>query len=159
MTEFWGLMYSLKVKVKVSQLSLTFCDPMDYTVRGILQARILEWAAVPFSRGSSQPKGSNPGLSHCRRILYQLSYWLWCLEKVTWISLDLTFLIYKLQWSLPASLIYKLMKHWTFFILCETHVPQHENGLDHLLFPEMWRGYCISWQQFTSGLWSARIND
>ena len=33
---------------------LTFCDPMDYTVHGILQARILEWIAVPFSRGSSQ---------------------------------------------------------------------------------------------------------
>ena len=30
---------------------LTLCDPMDYTVHGILQARILEWVAVPFSRG------------------------------------------------------------------------------------------------------------
>ena len=29
---------------------------MDYTVHGILQARILEWVAVPFSRGSSQPR-------------------------------------------------------------------------------------------------------
>ena len=29
---------------------------MDYTVLGILQARILEWVAVPFSRGSSQPR-------------------------------------------------------------------------------------------------------
>ena len=28
---------------------------MDYTVRGIFQARILEWVAFPFSRGSSQP--------------------------------------------------------------------------------------------------------
>ena len=41
------------VKVKVSQLCLTLCEPMDYTVCGILQARILEWVAVPFSRGSS----------------------------------------------------------------------------------------------------------
>ena len=31
-------------------------QPMDYTVHGILQVRILEWIAVPFSRGSSQPK-------------------------------------------------------------------------------------------------------
>ena len=31
-------------------------DPMDYTVHGILQARILDWVAFPFSRGSSQPK-------------------------------------------------------------------------------------------------------
>ena len=29
---------------------------MDYTVRGALQARILEWVAFPFSRGSSQPR-------------------------------------------------------------------------------------------------------
>ena len=34
----------------------TVCDPMDYTVHGILQARILEWVAGPFSRGSSQPR-------------------------------------------------------------------------------------------------------
>ena len=31
-------------------------QPMDYTIRGILQARILEWVAFPFSRGSSQPR-------------------------------------------------------------------------------------------------------
>jgi len=29
---------------------------MDYTVHGILQARILEWVAFPFSRGSSRPR-------------------------------------------------------------------------------------------------------
>ena len=32
------------------------CDPMDYTVHGILQARILEWVAIPFFRESSQPR-------------------------------------------------------------------------------------------------------
>ena len=42
------------MKVKVTQLCLTLCNPMDYTVHGILQARILEWLAFPFSRGSSQ---------------------------------------------------------------------------------------------------------
>ena len=31
----------------------TLCNPMDGTVNGILQARILEWVAFPFSRGSS----------------------------------------------------------------------------------------------------------
>ena len=35
---------------------MSLCDPMDYTVHGILQARILEWVAFPFSRRSSQPK-------------------------------------------------------------------------------------------------------
>ena len=45
----------MKVKVKFPQLCLTLCDPMDYTAHGILQARILEWVAIPFSR-SSQPR-------------------------------------------------------------------------------------------------------
>ena len=47
--------YASEMKVKVAQLCPTLCDPMDYTVRGILQARILEWVAFPFSKGSSQP--------------------------------------------------------------------------------------------------------
>ena len=45
------------LKVKVAQSSPTICDPMDYTIHGIHQTRILEWVAVPFSRGSSQPRG------------------------------------------------------------------------------------------------------
>ena len=57
-----------KLKVKVTQLCLTLCDSLDYTVHGILQARVLEWVAFPFSRGS------NPDLPHCRWILYQLSH-------------------------------------------------------------------------------------
>ena len=46
----------MKVKVKFAQSCLTLCNPMDYTVYGILQARILEWVAIPFSRGSSKPR-------------------------------------------------------------------------------------------------------
>ena len=52
------------------QSCLTHCDPMDCSspgssVHGILQARILEWVAMPFSRGSSQPRG----LTHLSWIL------------------------------------------------------------------------------------------
>ena len=43
-------------KAKIAQSCLTLCDPMNYTVHGILQARILEWVAAPFSRESSQPR-------------------------------------------------------------------------------------------------------
>ena len=49
-------------------------DPMDYTVHGIFQGRILEWVAIPFPRGIFPTQGLNPGLLHCRWILYQLSY-------------------------------------------------------------------------------------
>ena len=47
-------MANLEVRVKVTQLCLTLCNP--YTVHGILQARILKWVAFPFSRGSFQPR-------------------------------------------------------------------------------------------------------
>ena len=45
-----------KWKWKVAQSYLTLCDPMVSTVHEILQTRILEWVAFPFSRGSSQPR-------------------------------------------------------------------------------------------------------
>ena len=54
--QFWPGAVQRKVKVKVAQLCLILCDPMDYIVHGILQAGILEWVAFPFSRGSSQPR-------------------------------------------------------------------------------------------------------
>ena len=69
----------VKVKVLVAQSCLILCNSMDCSppgssVHGILQARILEWVAVSFSRGSSPTQGSNPGLPHCRQILYHLSH-------------------------------------------------------------------------------------
>ena len=49
------------------------CDPMDYTVHGILQARILEWVAFPFSRGFS-PLRDRTQVSHIAGSLYCLSH-------------------------------------------------------------------------------------
>ena len=51
---------ALKVKVLVTQSRLSLCSPMNCSppgssVHGILQARIVEYVAIPFSRGSSQP--------------------------------------------------------------------------------------------------------
>ena len=48
--------WAIKVKVKVAQSCPTLCDPIDHTVHEILQARILEWIAFPFSSRSSQPR-------------------------------------------------------------------------------------------------------
>ena len=53
--------------------NLTFSREIK-TPRKIPQARILEWAAIPFSRASSQPKDQTSGLLHCRQILYHLSH-------------------------------------------------------------------------------------
>ena len=65
--------------VKVTQLCLTLCDPMDCSLPGssvneILQARIMEWVAVPFSRGIFLTQGLKPGLQHCGQILHCLSH-------------------------------------------------------------------------------------
>ena len=49
----------LKVKVKITQLCPTLCNPMDYTVNGVLQARILEWVPYP-SPGDLPDPGIEP---------------------------------------------------------------------------------------------------
>ena len=110
------LLQCMKVKSEseVTQSCPILSDPMDCSLRdssihGIFQAKVLEWGATAFSRGSSQPRdrtlqadslsaeppekpkntgvgslsllqgifptqGLNPGLLHCRQILYQLSH-------------------------------------------------------------------------------------
>ena len=67
-----------KVKVLVTQSCPTFCDhmdcrPSDSPVHGILQARILECVAIPFSRGSSWPRDGTR-VQCCRQVLYHLSH-------------------------------------------------------------------------------------
>ena len=61
----------MKVKVLVSQSCLTFCVPIDCSptgssVHGILQARILKWVVIPFSRRSFRLRDQTLGLLHCR---------------------------------------------------------------------------------------------
>ena len=63
-TSFWWPAEAdefLNVRVKLLQLCMTSCNPMDYSppgssVHGIFQARILEWVAISFSRASSRPR-------------------------------------------------------------------------------------------------------
>ena len=81
----WGLkitalpcMYILKIS-EVAQSYPTLCNPMNCSlpgssIHGMFQARVLEWVAISFSRGSSWPRDSNPGLPHCRQTLYPLSH-------------------------------------------------------------------------------------
>ena len=56
--------------MRVAQSCPTLCNPIDYRVHGILQARILEWVAFPFF----PTQASNPGFPHCGWILHQLSH-------------------------------------------------------------------------------------
>ena len=66
----FGDSFAYEIKKVLSKIILTFgilkkshaqscptlCGPVDYTVHGVLQARILEWVALPFSRESSKPR-------------------------------------------------------------------------------------------------------
>ena len=61
-------------EIEVPQSCLTLCDPVDCSppgssIYGILQARILEWVAIFFSRGIFPTQGLNPGLLNCRQTL------------------------------------------------------------------------------------------
>ena len=58
MGPFLLLIYSTlndSLKVKIVQSCMALCNPMNYTVHGIIQARIVEWVAIPFFGGFSQP--------------------------------------------------------------------------------------------------------
>ena len=64
-THIYTCIHGVKVKVLLAQLCLTLCNPIDCSqpgssVPGILQTRILEWVAMPTSRGSSPPRDQTP---------------------------------------------------------------------------------------------------
>ena len=63
----------------LAQSCLTLCDPMDCSppgssLHGILQARLLQWVAMPFFRGSSRPWDQTRVSCIGRRVLYHLSH-------------------------------------------------------------------------------------
>ena len=69
---------------EVAQLCPTLCDPMDCSppgspIHGILQARLLEWVAISFSRGSSQPRDQ----TWVSRIVGR-GFAIWSTTKVLW---------------------------------------------------------------------------
>ena len=75
----WFSTHNVHQNVLATQLCLALCNrmeysPLDSSVHGILQARILEWVAISFSRGSCMTQGSNLGLPDCKQTLYHLSH-------------------------------------------------------------------------------------
>ena len=111
------------------------CSPTGSSVHGISQARILEWVAMPFSRGSSQPRDQTWGLLHCRQILYHLSHqgslltptditsWKFSISS-SFISYNLTSLLITPSWllrlSLPRSLFITEVLSAPFFLESNT---------------------------------------
>ena len=70
----WAIKKKILPFLEVTQSCPTLCNPMDYTVHGILQARINGVGSHSLLQGIFPTQGSNPGLLYCRRILYQLSH-------------------------------------------------------------------------------------
>ena len=73
--KFWDERY----ESEVAQLCPTLCDPMDCSLPGssvhrIFQARVLEWVAISFSRGSSQPRDQSRVSCITDKTLYRLSH-------------------------------------------------------------------------------------
>ena len=51
-----------------------YCSLSGSSIYGIFQARVLEWIAISFSSGIFLTQESNPGLPHCKQMLYRLSH-------------------------------------------------------------------------------------
>ena len=104
--------------MEVAQLCPTlFSDPMNYKVHGILQARILEWVAFPFSRESSQPRSSNFRTKSYKRVLTVICKFIHDLPLAT-------FLPYLLKLSHSLSLHSSHTGGFTVFWTYQAHLPQ-----------------------------------
>ena len=76
--------------MKFAQSCPTLCNPTDYTVHEILQVRILEWVALPFSRGSSKPRNLTQisciaGRFFASWATGEAQEWVACLYLLQWI--------------------------------------------------------------------------
>ena len=116
-----------KVKWKRKSLNnIWLCNSMDYTVYGILQARILEWVAFPFSRGSFQPRDQTQ-VSHIagrfftswaiKKLQTQwislFSYRLWDSETLRlWVSGSTGVKNHTLTSAFPVSAFYPCQLYW-----------------------------------------------
>ena len=119
----------------VAQSCLTLFDPMDSSppgssVHGILQARILEWVAISFPRGIFTTQGSNPGLLHCKQILYWVNrdYIRWG-RPVQRSNTDLS------KWEKTVRLeVQRTQMPWTRNVFCSrpTWRVQEEQGEDEM---------------------------
>ena len=131
----------IPVKVKVTLWCPTLRDPMNYTVHGIFQARILEWVDFPFSRGSSQPRDWTQ-VSPAGRFFTS-----WATKEAntsTWIQTPKSWL----NWSWELSLVSPKKRPW-----CWERLRAGGEGDDR-----GWDGWMASLTQWTwvwadSGSW------
>ena len=111
---------------EVAQLCLTLCDPMDCSlpgssVHGIFQATVLEWIAISFSRGSSQPR-NRTRVSH----IVDRRFTIWATREVL-ISHKSPF---NLQYRVTTTLYKFFQKIRTLLCIGFNHAPQTNSRND-----------------------------
>ena len=111
---------------EVAQSCLTLCDPMDCSlphssVHGIFQARVLEWGAVSFSRGSSQPRNRTRVSSIVGR------------RFTVWATREKCLVQSKIEWKIdiPSGPVVKTPRFH-----CRVH-----------WFSPYWGKFCMSWKK------------
>ena len=130
------------VSVKVTQSCLTLCDPMDCTVHGILQARILEWVDLPFSRGSSQPRDRTQVSCTAGRFFTIWATREWC-EVISNCGFGFQFFMYLLVICM-SSLKKCLFKSFAYFFIwiiwgfCNWVIEDH-----HVFWRLVFTRYCV----------------
>ena len=139
MTTYYTAIESVKLKVLVTQLCLTLCDPTDcslpvYSDHGILPARILEWVAISFSSRSSRPKDRIQVSYVMGQVLYIWTYLtIGCYQNQeiaigaillarlhTLLHISFEFLIINRCWILPNAVFVCLLR-WSYdfpFLVC-----------------------------------------
>ena len=114
----------MRVKVVAAQSCPSLCNPVDCgppgsSVHGIPQARVLEWGAIPFSRGSSQPRdwtqisciAGRLGMDFIKIIIQQEGY----IQYNTWMKTS-----FQLIWAINFLIFFFWMKkanHYSFSAL------------------------------------------
>ena len=111
---FWSLLEVVLVVVSVAHSCLTpgypmDCSPLGFSVHGILQAKLLEWVAIPFPRRPSQTRDRTWVLPHYGQTLYHLSH-----QEAQACSFAITFYLWMVWAARMFCILYKNM----FFASC-----------------------------------------
>ena len=121
---------------EVAQSCLTLCDPIDcsvpgFSVQGIFQATVLEWIAISFSRGSSQPRAR----TQVSRIVDRCFTSYRCNEKKSWFHLWFKLTVFKV---FPPILIFScLMKSMWIMLHCRGEHLLAKKGNVQFFLPKM----------------------
>ena len=153
---FWLSVSSVS---SVVQSCPTHCNPMRYTIHGILQARILEWVAVPFSRWSSQLRDQSQVVPTASR--FSIS---WATREALYaecssVSQLCPILCDLMDCNMPGLPVYHQLLEFT-----QTHVHWVRDAIQPLILWEYhakcWARWSTSWNQdcqekcsVTSDMW------